>query len=407
MLMQFSLHRWMRLSLFNLMLVAFLGVVLRYKIAFYLPFIDQKNLHHGHSHFAFAGWITQALFVLLVGYLAARSSTAVLKKYQWLLVANLITAYGMLISFSIQGYGSISIIFSTLSVFVAYAFSIKFWVDLNKLPTKEVAHLWLKAALLFNAISTLGVFGLAGMMVTKNVYQNWYLIAEYFYLHFQYNGWFFFACMGLFAGKLTLSAIPQVVLKKIFWSFTASLIPAYFLSVLWINFALSIYLVIVAAAFVQLLSWIWLVRVLNSQRHFLKQTFSSTARWLLSLSAIALSIKLLLQLGSVVPSLSNISYGFRPIIIGYLHLVLLCVITLFLLGFMVAEQYITILKATITGLIIFTSGIIINEILLMLQGVAAMSYTAFPFINEILFFTALSIFSGLVVVNVNQQIKKQ
>ena len=405
--MQFSLHRWIRLSLFNLMLVAALGVVLRYKIAFYLPFIDQKNLHHGHSHFAFAGWITQAIFVLLVGYLAARTSPAILKKYQWMLLANLITAYGMLIAFAIEGYGSIAIIFSTLSVFVAYAFSIKFWFDLNKLPTKEVSHLWLKAALLFNAISTLGVFGLAAMMVTKNVYQKWYLAAEYFYLHFQYNGWFFFACVGLFTGKLTLTVFPQVVLKKIFWLFTASLIPAYFLSVLWINFSLVIYLIIVVAAFVQLLSWVWLVRLLKTQVAFLKQTFSLTARWLFGLSAIALSIKLLLQLFSVIPTLSNISYGFRPIIIGYLHLVLLCVISLFILGFMVAEKFITLKKTTLTGLIVFTSGIIINEILLMVQGVTAMSYNTIPFINEALFITALIIFSGLVMVTINQQIKKQ
>ena len=78
--MQFSLQRWIRISLFNLLLVASIGVILRYKIAFALPFIDQKHLLHGHSHFAFAGWISQALMVLLVGYLAGGINRDTLKK---------------------------------------------------------------------------------------------------------------------------------------------------------------------------------------------------------------------------------------------------------------------------------------------------------------------------------------
>jgi hypothetical protein len=40
----------------------------------------------------------------------------------------------------------------------------------------------------------------------------------------------------------------------------------------------------------------------------------------LCLSAIALSIKLLLQLGAVIPALSTWAFGLRPIVIGYLHL---------------------------------------------------------------------------------------
>ena len=86
------------------MLVAFIGVILRYKIAFSLPFIDQKNLLHGHSHFAFAGWITQALMALLVACLSEQANKNFFQKYRWILYANLVTAYGMLVAFLIQGY---------------------------------------------------------------------------------------------------------------------------------------------------------------------------------------------------------------------------------------------------------------------------------------------------------------
>ncbi len=403
--MQFTIQRWIRISIFNLMLVASIGVILRYKIAFALPFIDQKHLLHGHSHFAFAGWITQALMVLMVSYLASRLENGIVKKYGWLLFANLFTAYGMLVSFIIEGYGPYSILFSTLSVFVSYAFAIVFWIDLNKDRSKNSVHLWFKAALAFNALSSFGAFALAGMMVNKVIHQNWYLAAEYFYLHFQYNGWFFFACMGLFTSRYIQTAAQQIILKKIFRLFFIAVIPAYLLSVLWMNFSLWIYIIIVVAAILQVFSWGWFLALIKPQMLFIKQTSLPATRWLLTLSAIALSIKLLLQLGSVIPSLSNIAYGFRPIIIGYLHLVLLGVISVFLLGYMTAEKYLNVSQISKYGMILFVGGIILNELFLMVQGFTAMNYTYIPFINESLFIITLIMLTGIVTINVSQQRK--
>lgn len=186
--MAFPLFRWLKISLINLLIVACLGVTLRYKILFSLPFVDQKHLLHGHSHFAFAGWITQALMALLVSYLAKQPALFELKKYNRLLYANLFSAYGMLIAFPIEGYGLFSIIFSTASIFVSYAFAFIYWRDLNRLKNRSATHSWFKAAVLFNAVASLGAFALTIMMVNKVIHQNWYLAAEYFYLHFQYNG---------------------------------------------------------------------------------------------------------------------------------------------------------------------------------------------------------------------------
>ena len=195
------LRKWLGISFFNLLIVASLGVILRYKIAFYLPFVDQKHLLHGHSHFAFAGWITQALMVLLVHYLNTKNIEKITQKYNWLLYANCITAYGMLIGFIYQGYGLFSILFSTLSIFVSYFFAIMYWRDLNKLTITNTTHLWFKASLLFSVISSIGTFALVYMMANKIMLQHWQLGSIYFYLHFQYNGWFMFACIGLIVSK--------------------------------------------------------------------------------------------------------------------------------------------------------------------------------------------------------------
>jgi hypothetical protein len=394
-----SLRRWLHISFLNLLIVSFIGVILRYKIAFSLPFVDQKYLLHAHSHFAFAGWITQVLMVLMVQYLSQYKGEEVFKRYRWLLYGNLITAYGMLIFFTLQGYGFGSISFSTLSIINSYFFAIRYWKDLNTLSHKNTSHLWYKVTLLFNVISSLGAFSLAYMMANKIIHQNWYLAAIYYFLHFQYNGWFFFAGMGLFVSRLEKIISETKQLKIIFWLFCLACIPAYFLSTLWMPIPLLIYWIVVASAIAQFVGWMIFVNLMFKNKGDIQQILPKKSRQLLLLSAIALTIKLLLQVGSTHPSLSQLAFGFRPIVIGYLHLVLLGVITIFILGYVILMNFLAVGKYFITGVWIFISGIIINEVLLMLQGVAGLSYFIIQGISELLFFAAIIMFSGILVFN--------
>jgi hypothetical protein len=397
-----SLSRYLKIAFLNLLVVAFLGVLMRYKILYSLPFIDQKNLLHGHSHFAFSGWITQTLMVLLVAYLSKATGKDEFITYKKLLLANLITAYGMLIAFPIQGYGMVSIFFSTLSVFISYIFAFFFWKDLNKIETQNVAHYWFKAGLLLNVFSSIGTFGLAFMMANKIADQTWYLAAVYFYLHFQYNGWFFFTSMGLFYVILPTKIIATNKLKRIFWLFALASVPAYFLSTLWMSLPLWVYILVVLASFVQVIAWIVFVRVLFTSRNIIITTISKEAKWLFGLSAVALTIKLLLQLSSTIPYLSQLAFGFRSIVIAYLHLVLLGVITIFLLGYIFTLNVLAVKKTTVYGVIIFVIGIFLNELMLMLQGVASFSYTIIPYTNELLLSFALMMFSGIILLLVSQ-----
>lgn len=396
-----SLQRYTKFALFNLCIVAGIGVILRYKIAYSFPFIDQKHLLHGHSHFAFAGWITQALMVLLVNYLCRQKDETAAKKYKWLFTANLITAYGMLLSFPLQGYGLFSISFSTLSIFVSYLFAVKYWKDLSALKKSEISHWWMKAALLFNVLSSLGAFSLAFMMATKTIHQNWYLAAVYFFLHFQYNGWFFFACMGL-ATATFFTHVPRSVLKRIFWLFAAACIPAYVLSALWLPIPSWAYVIVVLAAFSQLIGWAFMLQQIKLQFTYIQSVTTKAVRQIIMLAGIALTIKLLLQMGSTIPSLSVLAFGFRPIVIGYLHLILLGVITLYLLGFFMHEKYMGNSSRAVMAVRVFVSGIILNELLLMIQGTAAMTYTPLPYINEMLLAAAFVMFCGILLINISQ-----
>jgi hypothetical protein len=390
-----SRKKWLQFSIFNLLLVALLGVILRYKIAFRLPFIDQQYLLHGHSHFAFAGWITQAMMTLLIGYLSEKTSQDHFPKYRWILYFNAITAYGMLVSFPIQGYGSVSILFSTLSVFASYYFVFLFWKDLNRIPIRSASLSWFKLALLGNVISSAGPFSLAYMMASHHMQQNWYLASIYFYLHFQYNVWFIFTCMGLLSYRLAAIGISEGGLTKVYRLFALAALPTYFLSLLWWHIPVWLYIIVVLAAICQVAGWMQLLSLVKKHVAVFRINIVPFSRILFIFFGVALSLKLLLQTASVVPAISRIAFGFRPIVIGYLHLILLGIITIFILAYCFAFQQIQINAGTKHGMIVFFAAIVLNELLLMIQGVSDLFNTGVQGIQFWLLFASCILLGGI------------
>lgn len=396
--MFFNSKFWLKFSLINLLFVAALGLLMRYKIEFDFPFFYQKNLLHSHSHFAFSGWISHTLMVLLILFLENKTKNLPKKlteKYNKILLANLICAYGMLLFFIIQGYGLISIFFSTSSLVVSYIFAFLFIKDLKQISSEDLSVNWFKGALFFNVLSSLGTLALAYMMATKNIHQEEYLASIYYYLHFQYNGWFFFACMGLLFSFLNLKSSENPYYKKVFTLFFISCIPAYFLSTLWLDLPLWVYILTVIAAFVQVYAWFkFLFIIIKTKKEFIAN-FPLFLKYIILFVGFALSIKLLLQLGSTIPALSQLAFGFRPIVIAYLHLVLLAIISLFLLFYIYANQLINNAKMVQIGIVVFSIGVLINEFVLAIQGIASFSYTIIPYVNFMLLMAALVLFTGI------------
>jgi len=403
---------WLQFSLINLLIVALLGLLMRYKIGFEFPFLDQKHLQHSHSHFAFTGWISHTLMVLMILFLenkTTRTANTTSNKYKKILTANLVCAYGMLVFFIIQGYGLFSIIFATASIFVACVFAYFYFQDLKRIAKDDLSINWFKAALFFNVFSSLGTFALAYMMVTKNIHQNEYLASIYYYLHFQYNGWFFFACMGLLFSMLNLKSSENLFYGQVFKLFFMACIPAYFLSTLWWDLPVFIYVLSVIAAVIQVYAWFrFLLIIVKTNWEFLGN-LPYFLKYILLFVGFALSVKFLLQLGSTVPALSQLAFGFRPIVIAYLHLVLLAVISLFLLFYIYANRLIHYNKQIKTGIIIFSVGVLLNEVILAVQGIASFSYTVIPLVNEMLFGAAFVLVSGIGIMAIYaiKKVKKQ
>ena len=393
---------WVRAALINLSIVALVGSLMRYKIGFELPWLDQKFLQEAHSHFAFAGWITHSLYFLIIRLFRSNLDSIGEKVYSRILLVNLISAYGMLICFLFQGYGPISLFFTTISVFTGYVFSWFALKDAGRLASTHPAKNWIKAAIWFGILSTFGTMVLSFMMATHQFDQTTYLGSIYFYLHFQYNGWFLFACMALLLEKIKHIIPYSTRLQNSFRFFFLAGIPAYFLSILWVHLPVWLFALVIVAALLQVIGWWFFLQEMYMYKEQLKTIFSKTARWLFLIIGSALTIKLLLQLGSTIPWISKLAFGFRPIVIAYLHLVLLIIVSLFLLTFMYVNKLLQHTRRTTFALVGFTSGIILNETVLSIQGIAAFSYTVIPYADQLLFAIAILIVFSLLLLLYDQ-----
>ncbi len=391
---EFKIRRWFYWGLANLAIVALYGVAMRFKIAYDFPFLQQKNLLHAHSHFAFNGWVSQMLYAGLMLVSFPFLDRVKQKKYHLLLALNVFCSFGMLIAFTVQGYKAISISFSTISIIVAVIYAVFFIRDQKHLPAEHPSKKWATTGLLLNILSALGPFSLAYMMINKHVDPNIYLGSIYYYLHFQYSGWFFFGSMALIAAYLPKN-FPS--LQKYFWWFAATALPTFFLSILWAKLPMWIYVVTVIATFVQLLAWIGLLgALLKYYKQHRVEISKSWVSWLFYIPLFALTMKFVLQAVSVIPSLSQLVFGFRPIVIAYLHLVLLGVYSLFLIAFLFWQGVIIPTKMAKRVTVVFIVGVILNELFLGIQGAAALAYIPIAYINQMLLGAALVLLLGAI-----------
>ena len=397
---------WLKFSVFNFFLVALLGVIMRYKILYSLPFLDQKHLQEAHSHFAFYGWITNVLYVLIVNYISKVNPLVQLKKYEYLIMINLAASFAMLGAFMYGGYFWASIAASTAALLTSFVFCYFFVKDARKI--QDVSKIWFLAGLFFAVISSVGVFNLAYMMSSKNISQDIYLASEYYFLHFQYNGFFIFSCIGLllYSLKEAGSPISERTNRLMFWLMFFGCLVGVGLSVLWMKLPVFIFALIVLTTIGQTASAVMLFGFVRKSWTNLVLKWSAMQRFVLIYVGFAFAVKIALQLGSNIPALNQFAFGFRNVVIAYLHLVLLMCIATFLLNQILATNYFTVTKTLLLGLKMFLLGIFLNELMLGLMGIFSIKYISIPYANHFLLYFSLLIFVALGIILLNMKTRK-
>jgi hypothetical protein len=386
---------WLSLALINLCIVAFLGFTLRSKILFPLHFLDYGGLLEAHGHFAFAGWVGLALITLFI-YDVLPEELSKRKIYQWILAANEVGALGMAFTFPFLGYNGISTIFSGLYMLGATLFVPVFIRDVLRTKAHSNVKLLSISSLISLLLSFIGVAGFMYMSITKSGNSILYRDANYTFLHFQYNGFFTLSVFALFLNYLVKKGR---VLDKSARTFSIYLslciIPALFLALLWHNSTLFYVLALIGSFFI-LMSLAYLYFFLRTVPDA-KLFGLRIVRTFLAFSVISFILKMLLQVGTIFPQLGDAVYGDRPVIIGFLHLVFLGFVTFFLLALLIENNFFTYKnKIALFPFIIFATGILLNEFLLMLQGLGILFNTNNDIFKWLLWGTAIVLFTGAV-----------
>jgi hypothetical protein len=397
-----ALERWAGIAMINLGIVAVLGFVMRSKLLFPLPFINFKYTLHAHSHFAFSGWVSLALMALLIFRLLP-SKASVRPVYKWILTGIFLNALGMLVSFLYQGYGVFSIAFSTIFIFVTYWFTYIFIKDLRAARISRPTRLLAVWSVLYLALSSAGPFTLGYLLAAKSPNVILYKDAIYTYLHLQYSGFFTLAIFALLTHKLALNNRTTLVFARLL---TYSVIPSMFISYLWHYPTLWIRIIAVAGSVCLVGTTLYFAFIFPKLKDR-AIAMDATARTLGVVALVAFVLKTLFQALAIIPSLGSLVFSNRPVIIGFLHLVLLGFVSVYILAQFIQEGLLNLQRSTRAGLWLFVFGILLNEVVLMTQGLGFMLMLSSAVTQWLLWIAAIFLMIGGVVMTINNMKKLQ
>lgn len=385
------IKRWFTVALVNLLLATTLGALLRYAFVDEVPRLNFRYVLHAHSHVAMLGWIYLALYCFIIPNFIQleKGSSRAFNRLFWV---TQLSVGGMLLSFPFQGYGPISISFSTLHILCSYYFAWKVWPHLaNK---DSFASRLLRFALLFMLLSTLGVWSMGPIIAMGMKGSALYYMSVQFYLHFQFNGWFIFAVLALLFKRLEIMGIqiPTGKTRLFFGLLFISCLLTYALAVAWSQPLLIIFIINSIGVLIQLLALWVLFKIIGPIWSAFIAGFDGLERSLVRVAMFSFGLKIMAQAVVAIPFVAEAAYTIRNYVIGFIHLVLLGVISSFLFA-LAYQRGILNRKASLVrlGIITFVCGIVLSELLLFLQG--SMLWGAMGFLP--LYYETLFAFSSL------------
>ncbi|HMR42475.1 MAG TPA: hypothetical protein PKC40_01515 [Saprospiraceae bacterium] len=384
---------WMFFLLFNLLIAAVMGALLRLAYLYEFSWLDFVNFRHGHSHVALLGWVFLSLFSFSIYYFLP-SDRAVHPRYNQLFIGLQFCVLGMLVSFPIQGYGAVSITFSTLHTILTYFFVYRFWNDLKKNDTTLLSVQLIRWSLAFLLISTSALWVLAATMAFGMKNSETYYLSVQFFLHFQFNGWFTFAILSFFFRQLEMEElIFDAGSKKIFLSFLiSSCFLTYALAVAWANPKPIIFWLNSIGVSLQFVALVYFYKLLFPRRRSIQKTFSGWFQSLFVIALLSFTLKIAIQTFLLIPYVATIAYTIRNFVIGFLHLILLGSVSAFLIGLFLKKKWLPYTtKLTRWGVGAFIFGFLSTEIILFSQGI--LLWAALGFLPQYdLILCALSLF---------------
>jgi hypothetical protein len=346
------MRNWVRLTLCYLLLVGSFGMLLRYAFIHPGGFIFQY-IKHTHSHVAFLGWVFNAVFVLIIhAYFKV-----ITKTIKWQFYLFQLSVVGMLLSFPFQGYAPISIAFSTAHIFISIWF---YFSTITAIKGTDTSIKWVKLGAFYMVISNIGPLSLGPILMSHLKDSFIYHLSLQHYLHFQYNGWFIVAVIGLFIKLFNLKLKHE---KYLFWLLGWSVIPLFFVTIEIIESHFIYRIIGGVGAFAQLVGTVWFIKELYP--FLVKQSY--IFKLLLITVLCSLLLKSVFQLMVVFPTITGEFIHAHNPIIGFLHLIFLGIISNLLLALFVKIGFIKPGRTTLMAALLFNFGFVAMELLLFAQ----------------------------------------
>lgn len=243
------------------------------------------------------------------------------KKYGYLFIALNASVLGMLLTFPFQGYAVGSILFSTLHILLSYVFAVFIYRDTKS--EKSIHRKFAMAAILFMVLSSIGPFSLGPIIANGMKDTIWYDLAIYFYLHFQYNGWFILSIVSFIAFSIKTKDADNW--QRAYNLFVISTLLNLSLSTLWTDPGWVINIISVLSSLMQFHA----IFLMSKDIFIHLKTVDRFKSMIMKVIFGLFVIKVFFALAGSIQEVAMFVYYNRNLVIGYLHLVFLGIVTPF------------------------------------------------------------------------------
>jgi hypothetical protein len=359
------MRHWFLLALANLLAAAIIGTLLRGMFIGEIPFVRFRPWLHAHSHVAMLGWLFIGVVVALL-HDGGRGNLT--KGMHRLFIGLQLAVVVMLFSFPAQGYGAVSITASTIHMALACAVLFHLWRSSRVWPPKGSGRLTRWAVVLF-LLSTLGVVGIGPIIATGHHGKEIYYWAVQFFLHFQFNGWLWFAAMALGARWAERQGFDMKLDRLTLSLWVLSAILTYALAIAWSEPLPAVFATISIGVVLQVWAAWRTLLILRRMEHSARARFPAWCKVLVGIALLSMAMKVLVQAAVAIPEVAIMGFTIRHYVMGFIHLNTLATMTSILLAYALLQEWLDIRRLAVrAGLVLLTSGILLSELLLFTQG---------------------------------------
>ena len=345
-------------------IAATIGFFLRLIFVVDMPWLLFKPWMHAHSHVAMLGWVFPALLVTILG----QDDRKAPRSFLWWILISQATVLGMLIAFPLQGYGAASIAFSGLQILAGYVLIAIVWRHTASWP-KEGSRRLVRLAFLLQICSTIGVWAMGPIMTSNLAGTEWYYWSVQWFLHFQFNGWFWFAAMAIGSRWAELHGVNVCIDNNTVTLWVISIFLTFALVIAWSERNAIVLAVNSAGVLIQFwAAW----RTLQAMGRARLRAYVKTTPWmraLIGIMLISMAARIAAQAAVSIPMVANMALTLRNYVIGFIHLNTLGAVSALLFTHALMKGWFIEKKRIVSlAIILFISGFLLSEALLFVQG---------------------------------------